>query len=182
MDKLKLELRAFFESNKKEKSDISEHLETLYNYIKNSNARVIVELGVRSGKSTSALLLGTIDINAKLYSCDINEPQGTINKFLLLEDYWKFEKSDSVIFASSFDLPVDIVFIDTSHTFEHTLAELEVMYPLIVKDGLFILHDTHNLEYKGTYAATKVFMDRHINIILEKEFENNNGLTILRKI
>ncbi len=37
---------------------------------------------------------------------------------------------------------VDILFIDTSHAYAHTLAELQLYAPRVRKGGLVFLHDT----------------------------------------
>ena len=40
---------------------------------------------------------------------------------------------------------VDVLFIDTSHEYQHTLDELDAYVPRVVKGGVVLLHDTQFL-------------------------------------
>lgn len=177
-----MNLEEFYLQNKNTPSDINEHLETLYTEALAYKRGTIIELGVREGKSTSAFLLAISKTKGILHSCDINEPFGEITKFLSLP-FWKFTQGDSVWFLKHFKWEADIVFIDTSHEFTQTLQELEYSYKILnpIK-GKIILHDTHNLQYKDVWAAIRVFLDRHkSSMTIEQDYENNNGLTILKR-
>jgi hypothetical protein len=55
-------------------SDIVEHLEYLYLTVVDSKAQVVVELGVRSGNSTAALLAAVERTGGHLYSIDVAIP------------------------------------------------------------------------------------------------------------
>ncbi|WP_433470645.1 class I SAM-dependent methyltransferase [Saccharomonospora azurea] len=127
-------------------SDISDHLETLYLQTVLARPEVIVELGVRGGESTRVLLRAAATTDATLISVDV-EPAATVQH----SDRWRFEQADSVEFGRSYPhyarangLPerVDVLFLDTSHLYDDTVAELTVWLPLIRSGGVVLLHDT----------------------------------------
>lgn len=134
-------------------SDIVEHLPVFVETVRGLDAKVVVELGVRYGISTIAWLyalegrghLWSVDCSFPIAGpeIDINllDPQGPLGvqrhwSFLLGYDDW-----DQVLDA----LPqrdVDIVFIDTQHTYEQTRKELDLYYPRVRSGGRILLHDT----------------------------------------
>ncbi len=88
-----------------------------------SQASVVIELGVRGGVSTWALLDGLPE-DGHLYSVDILD---CITPPRVSEDpRWTFIVGDDLDPAVQAQLPdeADLVFIDTSHTYEQTVAEL----------------------------------------------------------
>jgi predicted O-methyltransferase YrrM len=95
----------------------------------------IVEFGVRSGVSTWALLDG-LRADGRLVSVDIGAP--AVPERVRLDPRWSFIQGDD----RTVQLPVSdagLVFIDTSHEYHHTLAELEVAARL--DPAWIILHD-----------------------------------------
>lgn len=106
---------------------------------------VAVELGVRCGDSTIALLCAMEQAqNGILYSCDIEPCEHAKNLVAKLKtDRWKFSQSDSVAFASQFwHHSVDLVFLDTSHEYEQTVKELDLWSDKLVAGGRMLIHDT----------------------------------------
>jgi predicted O-methyltransferase YrrM len=118
-------------------SDIVEHLEYLYLTVVDSHAQVVVELGVRSGNSTAALLAAVEVTGGHLYSVDIGIPQWppefyqSKHSTLIIGD--DLEVVDQVPEA------IDVLFIDTSHKYFQTLAELGLYGP---RADTILLHDT----------------------------------------
>ena len=47
------------------------------------------------------------------------------------------------IFKNVIKEPVDVLFIDTSHLYEHTVRELAAWFPLLANKALVIFHDTN---------------------------------------
>lgn len=126
-------------------SDIVEHLEYLYNTVVNSHAQVVVELGVRSGNSTAALLAAVELTGGHLYSVDIGFPDWPL-------EFYRSKHSTLIIaddlkVADQMPDDIDILFIDTSHHYEQTLAELRLYGP---RATTILLHDT---ELEHPYQA-----------------------------
>ena len=109
------------------RSDISDHLPVLFAESLPVQPSLIVELGVRGGESTFAFERVAALCGSKLVSVDIDD-------CLKASKYpdWQFVKSDDIAFASHFGEwcrqrgitpSIDILFIDTSHEFDHTVQE-----------------------------------------------------------
>ncbi len=132
------------------RSDISDHLGVLFYFATIAAPRLIVELGTRGGESTRALLAAASETNSILLSIDI-EDCSQID--IPVRDRWHFVRSDDVEFGvaafrswcdtRSIAPEVDVLFIDTSHTYEHTKAEIGVWSNHLSENGIIIFHDTN---------------------------------------
>src|SRR5882762_2856468 len=129
------------------RTDISDHLTTLFTEALAAHPRLIVELGVRGGESTFAFERAAGLSGAYLLSVDI-EDCGVPCSYAK----WSFVKQDDVAFADEFagwcgshnlSPLIDVLFIDTSHLYEHTREELRVWLPFLFPRGRIILHDTN---------------------------------------
>jgi cephalosporin hydroxylase len=173
--------------------------------------KVIVELGVRGGAST--LVFGKVAgiCGATLISVDLDDCS-----FVSPTCQWHFVKSDDVRFAGEFPVfcrerdiasSVDLLFIDTSHYYDHTVHEIAGWFPLLSPNAKVIFHDT-NLKAIGRrkdgsvqvawdnrrgviraieeYLGTKMDETReHTDYVdgwLIRHWPNCNGLTILDRI
>jgi predicted O-methyltransferase YrrM len=118
-------------------SDIVEHLEYLYNTVVDSDAQVVVELGVRTGNSTAALLAAVESTGGHLYSVDVTIPEWP-------PEFYQ-SKHSTLIIGDDLDVAdqtperIDVLFIDTSHHYDQTLAELRLYGP---RSTVILLHDT----------------------------------------
>lgn len=133
-------------------SDIYQHLPRFVDMVVERNAQHVIELGTRSGVSTIAWLYGLERSGGQLTSVDIDE-QPDIGVW----PHWTFHQADDLdpdLVASL--APADVVFIDTSHHYEHTLAELNVYRWLVKPGGIIVLHDTE-LERPDGAPATPRF-------------------------
>jgi predicted O-methyltransferase YrrM len=103
---------------------------------------VIIELGVRSGQSTSAFLAGIQGNGGEAWSVDVDPPQVPPHWHNL--PGWHFLQADDLSAQAQAWLPqqCDVLFIDTSHTVEQTLAELRLYVPRVRKGGIVLMHDT----------------------------------------
>lgn len=119
-------------------SDIYEHLPTFVDLVQKNDARNVIELGTRSGVSTLAWLYA-LKGRGHLWSVDIDEAPA-IGTY----DHWTFIQGDDCSPAVFTQMPesADIVFIDTSHAYEHTCRELNLYRWLVRRGGLIVLHDT----------------------------------------
>lgn len=151
-------------------SDIVDHLPTLHAAVIDSNAQTVVELGVRSGNSTTALLAAVARTGGHLWSVDIRlMPSASYDALRrAADDQWTFILGDDMTVADQIDtgsvdcttirdaeprtvpLPIDVLFIDSSHHYEHTLAELRLYGP---RADVILLHDTE-LEHPDGAPST----------------------------
>lgn len=99
----------------------------------------VLEVGVRSGNSTAAFLAGVEESRGHVWSVDMDVPQvpGHWHGSAL----WTFVQGDDLTVQPPEDT-FDVVFIDTIHTYLHTLAELGRFIPLVKPGGTVLLHDT----------------------------------------
>ena len=131
--------------------DMVPHLATLSAYA--AKSQVIVELGVRGCVSTWALLDG-LPTDGQLVSVDIAEP--TIPHAIAGDPRWTFLLGDDRDGETQAQLPIaDLVFIDTSHEYHHTLDELALAKRLDAR--LILLHDWN---LPDVADAVRGFVDR----------------------
>lgn len=131
-------LKERFERLCTEPSDIVGHLPTFIGVADYLRATHVIELGTRTGVSTIAWLYAMERTGGHLTSVDI-DPRPDIGDF----GHWTFHQANDLDPKLLAQLSVaDIAFIDTSHTYEHTLAELNIYQHLVRSGGVFLLHDT----------------------------------------
>jgi cephalosporin hydroxylase len=121
--------------------DMAPHIDTLIDLAK--GASVILELGVRTGVSTWAFLTGMskigfllgVDFDQRIVADNWLPPQVIDDsRFMFIEG----SDTDPELVAT-YPFEPDIVMIDTSHTFDQTLAELAIADSIQAKT--IILHD-----------------------------------------
>ena len=100
----------------------------------------VLELGVRTGVSTSAFLAAAEQVGGHVWSVDI-VPHPFPARWLD-SGYWTFIQGDDMQVSPGPGMLFDVLFIDTSHAYEHTLAELRKFVPLVAAGGTVLLHDT----------------------------------------
>lgn len=190
-------IREQYDKHSKTKSDINEHLPTLFEYAQKNNH--ITEFGTRWGASTWAFL------NAKpktLISYDIQRTKYVDNIELCASkeniNYHFYE-------ADTLDIDIaqtDLLFIDTFHSYVQLISELKLHHNKV--NRYIIAHDTNtygqkdmpyvgpisvkieslNKQYnkkKGLMNAIRDFILEHSEWQIKKIFKNNHGLTILEK-
>jgi cephalosporin hydroxylase len=133
-------------------TDIHDHLGTLFAETVGARPKLIVELGTRGAVSTRALLAAAEVCDALLVSVDIEDcsrldmPERFVRR-------WTFVRSDDIAFAGEpFEafcaarrLPplAQAIFVDTSHLYEHTRAEIAHWLPRLSAEGVMMFHDTN---------------------------------------
>jgi hypothetical protein len=142
-----------------------------------------MELGVRNGVSTRALLAGRPN---SLFCCDINPIPEVISD--LARDAgvsWNYAQQSSIVPGIG-GVYVDMLFIDTLHTKDQLAAELR-RYSSYVQKWI-VLHDTETYGFDGE-GGGRGLKDALIDFLLEHpmgwrvevHYKNNNGLTVLRR-
>jgi len=186
------------------------HKEKLFNFvlpkIANIQNPIILELGVREGKSTK-MFIDLVEKNSgQLISVDIDD-----YSCLFKSKNWKFIKSrdDNFEFIlKQIQNKLDVIFIDTTHEASHVINIIENYY-LKLKDGGYIFIDDvswlpylKNKERNNLYCEINnketfevilnLYNNNELNFDLEYSFvssgfaslkkKNNNKLNSLKKI
>lgn len=128
-------------------TDVNDHLVTLFVESMSVDPRLIVELGVRGGETAFVLeqiagLYGSQVVLVDIADCSVTPSSRQVT----------FVKSDDVEFAGRFrewceerriDPLIDILHIDTSHLYDHTVQEIAAWFPHLSDRAKVFLHDTH---------------------------------------
>ena len=129
------------------KGAIGDHLTTLFIESLLAKPKLIVELGVRGGDSTYVLECVAKMCKAYLVSVDIDDFNGDINY-----EKWEFVRADDLKLAKDFGRwckkrkikpTIDVLFIDTSHYFDHTREEIKAWFPFLSTKARVFFHDTN---------------------------------------
>lgn len=185
-------IQEIYNNNCNTPSDINEHLPRLMTMA--SLCDKVVELGVRGGVSTSALLAGLDQrvkfgprSNRELFSYDLNDcsNQTLGNSLKGTQVEWIFTCGDS----RSIVIPeCEMLFIDTLHTARQLSAELEQHHENVSR--WIVLHDTETFGQHGEDGEPGLMhalLDflakpssgsnwRLINLLT-----NNNGLAVIER-
>ena len=163
-------------------SDIHEHMPTLKRYAEQSDR--IIEFGVGWGNSTWSLLAGHPKW-MRSYDLKRYEPH-----FSWTEAATKIANMDfAFVIQSSLEAPVeycDLLFIDSSHYYQHCKAELARHGDSVRK--WIIFHDTtefgntdENRKGRGLWPAIEEFLEANPAWFLKERHVNCNGLTVLER-
>lgn len=118
---------------------------------------VCLELGTRYGASTSALLTGVRASGGHVWSVDTEDCSGLFDC-----DEWTFVQADScdvgaVQYAGMLeDTRINLLLIDTLHTREQVLRELDTWGPRMAEGGIILLHDTEDADGNPTEVAEAI--------------------------
>jgi predicted O-methyltransferase YrrM len=155
-------------------SDIQHQLIRLYDMVAQTTntEKVVVELGVRYGTSTKALIAAVNDTGGKVFSID---PVQLVS--FSDEKKFTFILGDDIEVVKTWSTPIDFLFIDTTHTYEQTLNELNLWGGWVIPHGLITLHDTNQI---GVMRAIKEYLSQNISFSFEN-FPESNGLGVIRK-
>lgn len=120
----------------------------LYERAVEAKAKRIVELGCYIGHSTRALLKAAIENNGHMHSIELNANSlslvGEAMKSAGVDmSFWTAVSGDDLEVAKQWVIHMDLLFIDTSHTYENTVKELEAYSKFVVPQGIIIMHDTY---------------------------------------
>lgn len=186
--------------------DIGEHLPRLAALA--SECSTVTEIGLGNVLvSTWGILQGLSQNqspNRSYLGIDIIHPQSTSLNIAEEEARkrqiaFRFIEQDDLKLAFE---PVELLFIDSMHTYCHLTYELETFSPKVTK--YIALHDTsHSWEFtddggyvgdyseypksysrqkKGLWSAVLDFVENHPEWVIQERRENCNGFTILRRV
>jgi predicted O-methyltransferase YrrM len=123
-------------------SDIRDHLPFLYDTTCRYPIARVLELGTRWGTSTAAFLAAADLVDGHVWSVDIGPVKAP--DWWEATGRWTLTLGDDMHPAVRAAQPeqVDVLFIDTSHAYQHTLDELRIYVPRVASGGTVLLHDT----------------------------------------
>jgi cephalosporin hydroxylase len=162
-------------------SDINEHLTELHDLVVRLNAQQVIELGVRYGNSTIALLHALEKTGGHLWSVDVAKQWNGLES-----DRWTFIEGDDLSDEVMMKLPlyaVDLVFIDTYHGYQQTVDEITKYKSLIRSGGVMAFHDTnvHTFDHHPPGSEPPFPVRKAVEELLgdypKVVFEHNHGFT-----
>jgi predicted O-methyltransferase YrrM len=176
--------------------DSDVHALTIFSLILQNKCNNVLELGVRSGRTTIPMFNAVKILNGNLTSVDLDMP---LFDYEILEhsyDKFKFIQSDSIEFLKtqvSKSIKYDFVHIDDWHDGLHVIKELNLISQMVDNKSIITLHDAmantfpeyNKNEGHGEFGNGGVY--RALSSLDSNEWEwctipVGHGLTILRKI
>ena len=127
-------------------SDIQEYMPFLHDTAKSYDKVRVLELGTRAGNSTMAFLAAAEAAGGHVWSGDVTDVRNYPEISPLTRvPFWTFVHGSDLDPAvqAQFPAEVDVFFLDTSHEYEHTLAELRAYMPRVAPGGVALFHDTN---------------------------------------
>jgi cephalosporin hydroxylase len=192
-------------------SDISDHLVTLFVETLCVQPSLIVELGVRGGSSTFVFERVANLCKAQLIGVDIADCSKASSW-----PPWHFVREDDRAFAAGFvpycrhhqiDPSIDVLFIDTSHLYQHTVDEIACWFPFLADRARVFFHDSNERTVgrrsdgrlmRGTRVERGVMraIERYFGTAIQENIDfssvrhgwilrhwsNCNGLTMLERL
>jgi predicted O-methyltransferase YrrM len=158
-------------------SSIHEHLATLNMLTIEHNLKNILEMGTQYGQSTISLLLAAKEIGGHVTSIDIDsclEAKKTVKQYNL-EDYWTFIQGDDT--KVEWDNSIDHLFIDSLHTYDHVMKQLNKYEPFVKKGGVITMHDIVH-DPPVLKAIEDYFKNRDVKIY---KYFNSMGFAVILK-
>jgi cephalosporin hydroxylase len=187
--------------------DIDEHIFTLFSLVLAMKPSAIIELGVRTGRSTFPFLFAGDLVDAEIFSVDKTSVQHDVSFADEWKSRWTFYEKDAIKFLEN-DLPEimnsdkvvrsgrsKVFYIDDWHSGDHVARELELISEFVTPKDLIILHDLMYYNSEPNYRCEQNPKDpqwanggpyQAISELDLGEWEYStiprcNGLTILRK-
>lgn len=133
-----------------------------------------MEIGVRGGHSTSALLAGVEAHGGHLWSVDVNPCR------IFDHTQWTFTQADSIVRKDELlkivPEKLDVLFVDGDHSYEGCLSDLQTFGP---RASLILIHDVLAAEYPGVRRACEEYA-ASLGVPLEIK-EGSYGMGVIRK-
>jgi predicted O-methyltransferase YrrM len=132
-----------YQARLREDSGIKDEMPLLLSYAAGYRFCRVLELGVRSGRSTSAFLAAAARTGGHVWSVDLARP--AVPAWWAETRFWTFRQADDLNVTPELEgWPVSyhVLFVDTSHLELHTLGELRRFVPYVAPGGVVLCHDT----------------------------------------
>ncbi len=161
--------------------DIGEHLPILSMLITEFKLKDILELGTRSGNSSLTLLAAAKANGGRVLSIDIQPCELARERVASagLADCWTFRHADDLgVPDSDIPEPIDLLFVDTRHTYNQLTAELKKYTPKLRQGSWIAIHDY--ISFPGMTRAVRDFVASRPGSVRFYPFANQNGLALIR--
>jgi SAM-dependent methyltransferase len=153
-----------FERRRGTWSDIVDHLPRLYSEASRCSGARVIELGVRTGNSTAALLAGAEAVAGHVWSVDREPP--SVPEWWSSSPQWTYVLGDDLEVAQHLPNDVDVVVLDTSHEYDATRRELSAYLPKVRSGGVVLCHDTEVEQPEGVHAGPPFPVRRAIDEVV----------------
>lgn len=125
--------------------DMMYHVHTIHAIARGINAKTIVDLGVRNGQATRALLLSAKENNGRVFSVDTDDcnhacPAEYKNNWLFYQMTTDQFYNDVV---SPKNTEIDLLMIDSDHSYEQSKIDFENYSKHVRVNGIVLLHDVY---------------------------------------
>ena len=112
-----------------------------YAWVEQTQPQLVVETGTDQGRSGIHLAMG--HPGTKVVSIDIDHAcAGHLNAFGL-HNVEAVTANSTYTFSRFKDRSIDLLFLDSLHTYEHVTREIELFLPKMRKGGLVFMDDIH---------------------------------------
>ena len=148
----------------------SEHLPTLRRLVSGMNLPRVVELGTHHGNSAFALMMGKPDSMACVDIMPCKYIDDLLRLASLTEVKFEFHQKDSRD-ADAFMGPVDLLYVDSEHTYDLVKAELQVHKSKCRR--YIVFHDTVT-----TPEIVPAIEEELTDFNLVEEYQNGHGLQV----
>jgi predicted O-methyltransferase YrrM len=164
----------------------------LFNLAYNSHSKNILETGTSRGFSTCHLATAALARKGKVITIDLDPLPYHLWEATKLEPLIHSLKGRSSLVVKQDVEEIlsgelfDILFLDSLHSYEHLISEIQVYESLLKVGGMIILHDTlfydalgfvvDDLEVNGRFQVITIETHRH-----HEENTRSPGVTIARK-
>jgi hypothetical protein len=177
--KLQSSVRGVYQHWLAQQTDIQHHL-PLLNAVARGN---VVELGTRMGVSTAALLEGVERHGGRVVSIDIADCSALFRghpQWVCIQSDSRHPNLPATVareLGTDAEQWIDVLLVDTEHTYDQVTAELELWWPLVRVGGYVLAHDTET--FPGVRAAIEDWLQvEHgdVHYVLPC-----NGMAVIRK-
>lgn len=153
------EIRSKYDEGLKQESRIQGHMEYLFG----ESDGTVLQCGVRDGLATAALLYGVQRGDGHLFSVDMHP--GYAGYFE--SDKWTFvnaysddtQKIETKIIEKGYEPKLDLVYLDTVHSYEQVFRELITWAPYVKADGKILVQSVTTY-WRGAGEAARYFAHR----------------------
>lgn len=117
----------------------------------------VVEIGTGKGVSLGRLLLGlSLHTNVLVYTIDLkecHEAADHVAECQIPNWRYKFLIGDSAEIGASWQEPLNMIYLDGSHTYEGVCKDVAAWFPHLADKGILAFHDYGNKKHTVTKAV-----------------------------
>jgi len=142
--------------------------------------RVILEIGTARGYTAICMAISLLREDSKIWSVDVVRfrQQSAIEeaKRLGLSDKIEFIYRQSA--KVKWTKPIDLLFLDGNHSYQHVHKEFYKFSPHVTREGIIVLHDSGRTHHSGVRKVIEDHIRGEWNCI---QFEQHPGLTLCQR-